>query len=889
MRRAAPAGRDGGGADDGAEDGADGGANGGANGGGAIDDTHKTRSAPMRLLFNAAHLYRLRVREQPLQELLALLGIAAGVALLFAVQVASSSVTESLRQLAHGVTGKATLEISARGPGGMDQSIVAKAQRLDGVQGVAPVVQQRIVVNGPAGTVPLTLIGVDQRVQKIGGPLVRRFVAKRKDLDSLGFYLTAPTARSIGVRPGDTMTIESGALKRRILLAGTLSADEIGDLAKTPVALAPLGMAQRIADMPGRVSRVLVQPTPGTDAIGRLQTLAAERADVRASDAEVDLLAEAMKPDQKSSAVFSVVAVVIGLLFAYNAMLLVMTQRRRQVAYLRMIGADRATVLATLAFAALALGVTASVIGVVLGDLLSRVAFASVPQYLASGFMIGEQRVVAVGTIVLSIAGGMAAALLASAKPAYDVMNVDPATAAHDQDVTVGPDNPIRRSKSLWLGLALGVVVSPLVMLVPALTPVAIVVVIVTMALLLNPFLRSVLRVMKRTTRARGGVGLSIAVDELNAGPVRATALALIAAGAVMATLSLGGSRLDLERGVHALTSDYFHGGELWISPVDKTNVYSTRPFDPHDTIERLRGQRGIESVTAAGWSFLDVAGRRVLTVAPPGGFRSPVVRSQVLKGDPDQASARIRAGGWVTMSTAIANELGSRLGQFVVIPTPTGNRRYRLAAVTANHGWPSGCIIMNRGDYRKAWQSDAATALSVNLKPGTSLSDGERIVSDALGEDSALSVKTADAMVAERSVAFSQGLARLRQISGLVLGASILAIVAAMSAGVWQRRLRLASMRAIGMNRGQVYRSLLAESGLVVLIGGVGGVVFGLYGQFFASRWLVSITGFQTVFEPAISLGFFTLTKAVALATLATIGPAYLATRIAPRAGEPT
>lgn len=847
------------------------------------------RTGFLNLLRTSAHLYRLRVRDQPLQELLALLGIAAGVALLFAVQVASTSVTASLRQLAHGVTGRATLEIAARGPYGMDQSIVARAGRAEGVRSAAPVVQQRIVVVGPSGRAPLTLIGVDDRLKAVGGPLIRRFLARNDNLDALGFYLTTPTAKQLGLRKGETLTVESGERRLRMVLAGTLGGHEIGDLEKTPVALAPLGLAQRVVQMQGRISRVLVEPAPGKTATTKasLNALVDRRADVRASDAEAGLLAEAMKPDEKSAAVFSVVAVLIGLLFAYNAMLLVMAQRRRQVAYLRLIGADRKTILATLAFAAAVLGTAASVVGLALGDLLSRVAFSTVPEYLASGFMIGEQRVVGLRSILLSLAGGMIAAVLASAKPARDVMSVEPATATRSQDSTTTHTAHSLGWRQLWIGVAICAISSPLVWLNPGLTPASIVGVIAAMALTLGPYAGGVLSGLGRVTGKRGGIGLSLAVTELRAVPIRAAALALIAAGAVMATTSIGGAKQDLERSVHVLVSDYFHGGDLWISPVDSTNVYATRPFDPRGIIKQTTRLEGVRSVTAAGWSFVDIGNRRVLTVAPPSGFTTPVVPSQVLTGDPALASARIRAGGWVTLSDAVAKDLHTGIGRAVVLPTPSGDHRYRVAAITANHGWPSGCIIMNRGDYGRAWQSDYATALSIDLVPGADSGEVKRAVADVLGPNSPLTVNTPGEMVAQRAGSFAQGLARLQQISTLVLGASILAIVAAMSAAVWQRRTRLASLRAIGMNRRQVYRSLLSESTVVVALGGISGLLFGLYGQFFASHWLVTITGFQTQYVPALGLGAVTILKAVALAAVATMVPAVVAARISPSAGE--
>ena len=60
---------------------------------------------------NILHLYLLRLRARAAQELLALVGIAAGVALLFASLVASNSLSSSIADLNAGVVGRATLQL----------------------------------------------------------------------------------------------------------------------------------------------------------------------------------------------------------------------------------------------------------------------------------------------------------------------------------------------------------------------------------------------------------------------------------------------------------------------------------------------------------------------------------------------------------------------------------------------------------------------------------------------------------------------------------------------------------------------------------------------------------------------------------------------------------
>ena len=95
--------------------------------------------------------YRRHLRVQPLRELMAVVGVAAGVALLFAVQVAHRSITGSFEEIAHGVAGRATLELAARGPEGFEQRIAEEVEHMPGVKAAAPIFEQPIVAVGPTG------------------------------------------------------------------------------------------------------------------------------------------------------------------------------------------------------------------------------------------------------------------------------------------------------------------------------------------------------------------------------------------------------------------------------------------------------------------------------------------------------------------------------------------------------------------------------------------------------------------------------------------------------------------------------------------------------------------------------------------------------------------
>jgi putative ABC transport system permease protein len=118
------------------------------------------------------------------------------------------------------------------------------------------------------------------------------------------------------------------------------------------------------------------------------------------------------------------------------------------------------------------------------------------------------------------------------------------------------------------------------------------------------------------------------------------------------------------------------------------------------------------------------------------------------------------------------------------------------------------------------------------------------------------------------------------------MLIATALAIASALSASIWQRRARLASLKSHGFDSRQLWRSLLLESGILLGIGCVDGAILGVYGHALASRWLSLSVGFPAPFSVGFSLVLLTLAVILAVALAVIALPGLAAARVPTRAG---
>lgn len=831
---------------------------------------------------NLLHLYRVRLRARWVQELLAVVGIAIGVALLFAASVANTSLIGSVTQLQAGLVGDARLQLAARSPLGFDERLLRKVQDTPGVTAAAPILETYATVTGPKGERPVVLVGADPRFARLGGPLLRRFTATELARQK-ALALPAPIAHQVGAGFGQRVTLDIAGGRHIAPIGAQLSSDDIGSLVSNPLALAPLAYAQQLAGMRGRLTRIFVVARPGEDAhvATALARLAGDSVNVRTGNFDVSLFKQAAAPTSQSTALFSAFSALVGFLFAFSAMLLTVPQRRRLIVDLRLAGHDAPVVIQVLLFDALVLGIAAAALGLAIGDLLSRHLFHEVPGYLAAAFPIGAQRIVTWQSFALAIGGGVLAAGVAVLSPLREIFSRRPALG------DAAP--PKRRHHRVWLvgtgGTCLAITTAILV-----LAPVAALVGMLTLTaamFLLLPFVidGAAALVVPVRTRVKSAVPF-LALTELRSRSTRLRSLAVAATGAVAVFGSVGiqGAHGDLQRGLDHATRDLNAIADVWASPAGYPNLFATTPFRA-GAQRKLAALPGVRAVRLYRSAFLDYDDRRIWVLAPPRAASAPIPRSQLVSGDYDEATRRIREGGWAVVADVLAKQHGLRIGEGFTLPSPRPTR-FRVAAISTNIGWPTGAAIVNATDFARAWGSAEPSAYQLLLSPTATPALVRAEAARVLGQQSGFAVETEAQRVARHRAASRQGLQRLTQIALLVLVAAVLAMSAAMGGMIWQRRTRLALLKVDGVTERELWHAMLLESVVLLGAGCLTGAAFGLYGQLLLSRALSVVTGFPVVYGVAVAVAISSLVLVTAVAVAMVALPGWFAARVRPAAG---
>jgi putative ABC transport system permease protein len=818
---------------------------------------------------NALHLYRVRLRARFVQECFALAGIAAGVALLLASQVSSESLEGSVSTLSRGVLGNAKLQLLARDANGFSGGLLAEVRAIPGVLVAAPLLEVGAQARGPHGSEAVELIGADPSVSKLHGALLRHLTLE--PFGSIGaVVLPAAPARHLGVeRFGQEVTLQLAGRSTSAPLYQVLSQRQIGPLASSPVVVAPLRYAQEMSGLQGRVSRILVQPAAGTERRVRaaLARIAAGRLNVEPADYDASLFARAAVAVNQSTAVFALLSALVGFLFAFNATLLSAPQRRRLLADLRRDGYRTRTVVGVLLLDAAMLGALACVLGLALGDELSLHVLRSDPAFLSLAFAFGTQHVLSVRSVAFALAGGMLAATVA--------------VLSHVRERSAGRARAVSEPRVALAGL-LCLAGAQLLPLSSADTAAPAMVLALAALLLTLPLALSIaIALLGRIARAGPGAAVHLARMELATARTRVLAVAATGALAVFGSVSLQGAHADLLKGLEGAAGETSAAADVWVAPAGSYNLLDTAPFPPMQQA-RLQRLPGVRAVRLYRGGFLDWGLRRVLVIAPPQQRDSLLDAGQLLQGDPRRTRERVRSGGWVVLSRALASEHHLRIGDAVTLPSPVPTRLH-VAALASNLGWVPGAVIMNAGDYARAWASDDASAYGIELEPGFASTRAVLEIERALGSGSALAVETAGEHASHQAALSRQALASLTQIATLVLLVAVLAMAGAIGGILWQRRPRLAKLKLEGFSRAMLWRTILLESLTVLSVGCAMGALLGLYGEYLADRALTNIINFPVVYSIAAAPALVSLALVSASAIVALAIPGYLAAGVPP------
>lgn len=841
-----------------------------------------------------------------LRSLLTLFGIVIGVAGILSINATNRNAFNSITELFEGTSGRVSLEVrSAANVGGIPGDLLDEVLAAEGVTAAVPVLRlPAALTDEMPAQMDLNFFGTG------AGGLLLHGINPEADPGIRSYTITEGRFLDPGAEGREVVLVEDFARENelevgqevRVLTAfGLVDLELVGLVAKEGAGLANLGkfgvlelsVAQELAKREGEIDQVdVVVDNEGGDPARLAEIRDALSEDLGSAYAVVypasqgDRMIQMLSGYQIGLNFMAGIALFVGAFLIYNAFSMTVIERTREIGLLRSVGMTIRQVTGQVLAEGLVLGLLGAVLGAGFGLLLTRGLVALMSQVLGQPLDPGA---IPLDVLVASMAVGVVATLLASALPARQAGRISPLEALR---IRAGTGDGFLMRWGWIAGLALLALSAGILVWNPfpydvqfrlgsltvfALFLGAMLVIPVTLRawqfLCRWPFrllfrslgeigTRNLERARKRTmlTAAALLVGVSmIVVTQGMVGSFTADLYAWMDAyigGDIFVGAAVPLAR-DLEAKLEALE------GVETVTPIRYVDVDWLPATDPSDPEAEPTAER-ISFMAVDPVTYPTVA--RFVFVEP--------------EGRDDEVLADLESGETLFISSVLSERTGLGPGDTMTLKTKKGDQAFAIAAVVLDF-FNQGLVVTGSWSDLEAFfdVKDAGTFL-VSVEAGADVAAAIGRIEDGFKDEYQLVVESNDALRQRAEGLMNQAFSLFDVLGILAVLVAALGVLNTLSMSVVERTREIGMLRSMGMTRFQVVQMVLAEAGLLGIIGGLLGLGFGLVLTRIFLASMGAMSGYDLDFILPVRAMWMSLVVALATSQLAALIPALKAAR---------
>ena len=674
------------------------------------------------------------------------------------------------------------------------------------------------------------------------------------------------SADASGYVPGDVATVLSKGRPREFTISGVASFGSADSAAGAGAILFTDKTAQQLLTAPGQVEGIVATAAPGTTQ----DELVAALSDVLPANVEVipgsTLVAEDQAAFDKNFGpfkmfmlVFAAIAVFVGAFIINNTFSITVSQRAREMAMLRALGASRRQVSRSVQIEAMATGVLASVAGIAAG-----IGVAWALRALLSSFAIElPDGPLVVNPISMAIAAtvGIVVTMMSATLPAIRAARIKPIAAMRGMAVDRSSSSRARILSGI-LVTAAGVVVLLLGLAGPNVAAVGIGAMVCFIGVaVLGPVLAGPVSRLAGVPLKLQGVTGEIATRNALRSPKRTarTASALMIGVGLVAFISVFAA--STKASFAESLSDSFSG-----THVIDSGVFDARGGISTELADDLRENELVDVVAETRVSPGVLGENETVQFQA---FDSEAIAQLFDLGSIDGDLGGL--GKWgMAVDRDYAAEQGWHMGSEVPVTLPTGDFTFTVGAMYDGSEWVGDHFV----DVA-AFDRTLPDALSVRIYAS---GDGQAIAEAAEPYPTA-NVLDKEAFFDDASGQIDQVLGIIYAMLALAIGIALLGITNTLALSIFERTRELGLLRAVGMTRRQVRAAVRGEAVIIAFFGTIMGVAVGTFFGWATVRAMAD-QGIDTLSVPAVRLVVI-MAIAVLAGLLAALMPARRASRL--------
>jgi putative ABC transport system permease protein len=842
------------------------------------------------------------ILARPVRMLLSTIGIVLGVASILAIGITNQSALRSVNRLFEETSGKASLVVvsSDKQGEGFDPDVLFAVSKFPGIGEAVPSLHVGVLLADEAQPSELaismmgmnlgglTLYGIDPKLDQAAREyklVDGRFLTG--DLEAQELVLVDSFAEKNELELDDWIEVVTEAGSEELRLVGLIAQEGPGRLNNGAFGVIPLETAQDFSDRQDTLDQIDVVVSPEQNSSKSIESIKTglqshlgEEYSVIYPAAQGERMTQMLGNYQIGLNFMSGMALFVGAFLIYNAFSMSVIERTREMGMLRTIGMTRSQVVRQVLTEAVVLGLLGAFLGVALGILLA-IGLANLMGLLISQEVGIDQ--IPPNLVIWSMLVGVLVTLAAAAIPAWQAGRISPMEAVQIRG----------RSKEGWLlrygwwvGLVLLLVAGFLLFWNPfpedtqfRLGSVAVVALFLGGTLIIPASVALWQRVMRLAIWGVYGNSGQIGSLNVKRSKLRTTlTVAALMVGVAMMIVVWG--MTESFKGDLVSWLEGYIGGDIYISSTVKMRRLLWG---------RLGAIEGVHSVSPVRyleieWQTPEQRQEDVtfMAVDPIAYDRvTSFLFSQIPENsDPQQAMMALAEGNTVFVSTVVAEKYGLEPGDMITLKTKFGDREFKIAAVVVDY-YNQGLVIDGSWqDMERYFRVKDANMLLVKVQPGYRVEDVQERIENILGDRFHLTVESNQTLKQQVNQLMGQAFSMFDVLAIIAMIIAFLGITNTLTMNVMERTQEIGMLRSIGMTRGQVVGMIMAEAGLMGVIGGVMGLLFGLILSRILLWAMSAMSGYEVSYlMPAarVALG---LLIAIAVAQLAAVLPANRAAR---------
>ena len=847
------------------------------------------------------HFILRRLVHERLRSSTTVLGIALGVAVVIAIQLANDSSVRGFEEAIETVSGKTSLEIL--GPGlGIEEGRLVELAWLKEFGQVSPIIEGSALAS-PSPDVEewMRVLGVDiLRDRSFRDYQLLEFAEQRREprpqefldllLDSHSVVLTEKFARRHGITVGSSLRMTFGDNAESFRVKGLLKDEGPAKTLDGNFVLMDIAAAQLCLGRLGRLDRIevsAIQPSQhGPWPKGRSAQRLPVGLDVARPSRRGRQVEKMLQAFHFNLTALSYIALLVGLFLIYNTVSISVISRREEIGTLRALGTTRRKILGLFLSEAAVLGLLGCCLGIVLGRLLAYVAVSLTSTTVNTLYIAAAATPASLEWrhVALAFAVGFPLALLAATLPSLEASRVTPLSAIRGYDRL---ETRLRlKARHLWipaalLGMAGWLSTLPAVKGLPLFGYAAAIAIAFGAAFMVPAVLYAMGRLsaqpLARFFHVEGRLANANLAGAIPRIAISVAALAMSLSMMVAIAVMVSSFRQTLIAWV-----DRTLQADLYLRPVTRTNIAVEATLSP-EVEQAVAAYPGVAAVDR--FRNFDIPYEGGLVILGAGEFEVLLKHGKLLFKTPEEwHQAVLGAIGQeaVVVSESFAIKHGKNVGDSVELPTPKGRAAFRIAAIYYDYSNDRGVLVMDRSTFARHFGEQRSTSLAIYLRPNAIADDVRSEILKSLGQRHRVFIYSNASLRSEVLRIFDSTFTITYALEVIAIFVAILGVASTLLTLILERRRELAILRLIGADRRQVRKMVVIEA---ALLGGVSqsiGIGVGLLLSL-VLIFVINVQSFGWTLQFHLPVGFLVQSSVLVLLATALSGfyPAHRASEL--------